>query len=121
MQYGAQCTMKVRPTSAHAANCEPAAFHKAEMQKFVDAAHADGELDDAERLALTSAKERDLEWTNYTPEQLAAKNKEKTLLSDIFHRKPAHELFCEEAVLRPSEGKPKMREGDNREIWHAVW
>ena len=56
MQYGAQCTMKVRPTSAHAANCEPAAFHKAEMQKFVDAAHADGELDDAERLALTSAK-----------------------------------------------------------------
>jgi hypothetical protein len=51
-------------------------------------------------------QERDLEWTNYTPEQLAAKNKEKTLLSDIFHRKPAHELFCEEAVLRPSEGAP---------------
>ena len=56
MQYGAQCTMKERPTSAHAANRAPAEFHKAVMKEFVDAANADGELDDAERLALTSAK-----------------------------------------------------------------
>ena len=49
-------------------------------------------------------QERDLEWTKFTPEQLREKNKTKTLTSDIFHRKPAHELFCEEAVLRPSEG-----------------
>lgn len=49
-------------------------------------------------------QERDTEWTKFTPEQLAEKNKAKTLASDIFHRKPAHELFCEEAVLRPSEG-----------------
>ena len=121
MQYGAQCTLKERPTSSHSSNLAPAAFHKAVMKEFVDAANADGELDDAERLALTTAKERDLEWTKFTPEQLAEKNKAKTLASDIFHRKPAHELFCEEAVLRPSEGKFRLRDGDNREIWHAVW
>ena len=56
MQYGAQCTLKERPTSAHAANRAPAEFHKAVMKEFVDAANADGELDDAERLALTTAK-----------------------------------------------------------------
>ena len=44
MQYGAACTMAQRPTSAHAANRAPAEFHKAEMQKFVDAANADGVL-----------------------------------------------------------------------------
>ena len=94
---------------------------------------------------LNPDQERDLEWTKFTPEQLAEKNKAKTLASDIFHRKPAHELFCEEAVLRPSEGtttadapnpdpqaltqpqpysspgKFRLRDGDNREIWHAVW
>lgn len=91
MRYGAQCTMKQRPTSAHAMNKEPAEFHKAVMQEFVDAAHADGEIDDAERKALTTARERDLEWTKYTPEQLAARNKKRTLESDVFHRKPAHE------------------------------
>ena len=48
--------MKDRPTSAHAANRAPAEFHKAVMKEFVDAANADGELDDAERLALTTAK-----------------------------------------------------------------
>ena len=123
MRYGAQCTMKQRPTSAHAMNKEPAEFHKAVMQEFVDAAHADGEIDDAERKALTTARERDLEWTKYTPEQLAltltlalaltlaltlalaltltltltrytpeqlaARNKKRTLESDVFHRKPA--------------------------------
>ena len=50
MRYGAQCTMKQRPTSAHAMNKEPAEFHKAVMQEFVDAVHADGEIDDANLL-----------------------------------------------------------------------
>lgn len=121
MQYGAQCTMKQRPTSAHAANRAPAEFHKAEMKRFVDEANADGVISEAERLALTSAKERCAAWTKYTPEQLAEINKAKTLTSDIFHRKAINELHCMDPELYPTVNTFRLRKGDDRPIWNAVW
>ena len=121
MQYGAQCSIKARPTSAHAANRAPAEFHKAEMKRVVDAANADGVLDDVERRALTTARERELEWTKYTPEQLAAINKSRTLASDVFHRKPPSAYFFSETVLCPTDTSFKLRPGDNRPSWHSIW
>ena len=40
-------------------------------------------------LALALALTLTLTLTRYTPEQLAARNKKRTLESDVFHRKPA--------------------------------
>ena len=119
MLYGANA--KDRPSTSEAMNRVTAAFHRAEMQKFVDAANADGVLDERERLALTTAKERDLAWMKKTPDELAEDNKGKTLMSDIFHRKPANELWFAEAMLQPTEVKFKHRPGDNRPIWHSVF
>ena len=40
-------------------------------------------------LALALTLTLTLTLTRYTPEQLAARNKKRTLESDVFHRKPA--------------------------------
>ncbi len=99
-------------------NVVPLKHYKKLMQEAKDAAMADGELDEAEKLALENPKERTRAMLQKTPAQIRDDQKVQHLYSDVFHRFPPPGLFYAEAVLQPApvEGY-KPHAGDARPRW----
>ena len=99
-------------------NVVPKEHYKRLMQEAKDAAMADGELDENEKLALENPKERTRAMLNKTAAQIADDQKVQHAYSDVFHRFPPPGLFYAEAVLQPApvEGY-KPHAGDARPRW----
>ena len=99
-------------------NVVPKEHYKRLMQEAKDAAMADGELDENERIALENPKERTRQQLNKTAAQIADDQKVQHAYSDVFHRFPPPGLFYAEAVLQPApvEGY-KPHAGDARPRW----
>jgi len=104
---------------AHEMNRASAVHYKKLMQEAEDAAMADGEIDDEEKLALENPKERVRKMLAQSPWAVAADKKKQSRYSDVFFRLPPPGLFYAEAILQPSSAEEayKPLPGDTRPRW----
>ena len=99
-------------------NRVPEAHFRKLMQEAKDAAMADGELDDTEKLALENPKDRVRKMLQKSAEEIASDQKMQHRYSDIFHSRPPPGLFYAEAVLQPADDtKYVPLPGDGRPRW----
>ena len=100
-------------------NRVPEAHFRKLMQEAKDAAMADGELDDTEKLALENPKDRVRKMLQKSAEEIASDQKIQhrysLLISNSSHRQPARDLEYVPQVLghfpQPAAPRPLLRRG----------